>query len=1403
MDETVRAASRLGIGPPAGIDMTFLDNGRKRPLRIGMVTPPWFEIPPRAYGGIEWMVYWLVEGLVHRGHEVVLVAAGKNRTSAQFVQTYRLPPSARLGEPLPEVVHAAAAARALDGFELDVVHDHTLAGPLVALGRSIPTVVSAHGPVSGELGGYYANLGNSVSLVAISNAQRRSAPNLPWVATVYNSTPVREYPFRENKDDFTLFLGRMSPEKGVHLAIDAARQANVPLVIAGKCTEPEEHAYFEEQVAPRLGSDVEWLGEADTQTKKDLLSRARCLLFPIQWEEPFGIVMVEAMACGTPVVALAHGSVSEVVKHGTTGYICDNPTQIPAAIARCDAIYPAACRAWVAGKFDVATMVSGYERVYRNAIGRTIAAPIELTPAASSVADRAMPDPAPGNGDPEVQPQRSAMIGLRFPDELARRFEAVVFDWDGTAVHDRTADATQVRRLVEELCAHGMDVAIVTGTHMENVDDQLQARPHGPGHLYLLVNRGSEVFEVGMSGPASVYRRVASTEEERALDEAAARTIALLARRSLRTEIVSARLNRRKIDLIPEPEWVDPPKAQIAELLDAVAARLGAAGISGLSEVVELASREALSAGLPSPRVTSDAKHVEIGLTDKSDSARWILDALWRRGIGPELILIVGDEFGKLGGVPGSDSLLLVAQGVRAISVSVGVEPTGVPAGVLHLEGGPRTLESLLQDQLTRRLHGETPRMDPDPGWSIAVDGFNARLERVHEALLTVADARIGTSGHPPIPHRASRARVLASLYDDVGPESQLLSCPVWNTVWRSGTRTRGLRRVLDLHTGMLHTELGAGPATARAVVVSSLARPGIVMVRTETTGRLLDENTLLREPLKRSISDRGSKDGRAWMVVEAPPGGVAAAVKSEKPRHHNDLTSLDRLGAYRLATDSQPDIAEASKAVQDISKEGFEKLLVEHRAAWARRWEDADVRIEGDPDLQVAIRFALFHLMSSVADEGEAAVGARGLSGEAYRGHVFWDSDVFVLPFLAATHPAAARAMLEYRIRRLPAAKDAAARSGRKGARFPWESARDGYDVTPRSMRDWSGAIVPVRTGELEEHIVADVAWAADHYLAWTGDEEFAAGPGCDLLIETARYWASRIRLDDEGRGHIDRVIGPDEYHEEVDDNAFTNVMARWNLQRAANIAKRRADVDEEIERWLDLAGRLVDGYNPSTKVYEQFAGFFDLEPLLIKDEAPRRPIAADMLLGRERVQATQVVKQADVLMLHHLLPVEVPPGSLEPNLEYYEPRTSHGSSLSPGIHASLLARAGRLDDAVEALQLTSRIDLDDLTGTSAGGLHLAAMGSLWQAIAFGFIGLRPAPDVLDVDPRVPAQWRSVELTVSFRGSRVRLHAEPDRLHVTAEPPIRVRVAGAQPLPVGPEGREMPLTGRGKVVQT
>ena len=637
-------------------------------------------------------------------------------------------------------------------------------------------------------------------------------------------------------------------------------------------------------------------------------------------------------------------------------------------------------------------------------------------------------------------------------------------------------------------------------------------------------------------------------------------------------------------------------------------------------------------------------------------------------------------------------------------------------------------------------------------------------------------------------------------MYEGEGSESRLVACPVWIHVARDGEPPIELRRGLDLRTGVLHEEATTEAGSLSSVSFSSLAQPGIAAIRARGTAAMVAASPRLQAPDGEVRVERAGPEGE-WMTVATSAGGAVVAAAADNRLDASTTVTVNRLAAYAVADARVTDGSPALEALAQAKRAGFETLLAAHRAAWARRWEDADVLIEGDDELQRDVRFALFHLMASVADSGEAAVGARGLSGPAYRGHVFWDADVFVLPFLAATHPESARAMLEYRLRRLPEAEGRARAEGRAGARFPWESARDGLDVTPREARDQTGRVVPILTGEREEHIVADVAWAAACYLDWTGDQAFAATGAPRLFTSTARYWASRVRRDGAGRAHIDGVIGPDEYHDDVSDNAFTNVMARWNLRRAASHEPRGAGVNaEEARRWVEIAGDLVDGFDASTGIYEQFAAFRALEPLVIAEIAKVRPIAADFLLGHDRVERSQIIKQADVLMLHHLLPDEVAPGSLLPNLRFYEPRTAHGSSLSPGIHAALFARAWRLDDAVRWLRLTSRIDLDDLSESTAGGLHLAAMGSVWQALVFGFAGLRPRGGALAVDPRLPGPWRALDLRVRFRGSRVRVRIEPGSTLVEADPPVLVVPRGGDAALVPAGGARFQLSSRAEV---
>ena len=341
------------------------------PLRIAMVAPPFYEIPPPAYGGIEAVVAQLVDGLVDRGHDVTLLAAAGSRTKGTLVPTFDEPQGERLGRPEPELLHGARVAEHLARLRPDIVHDHSAVGPAFARDRSVPTVITSHGPATGPWGEYLAAAGESMHLVAISHAQVQLSPHLPWRAVVHNSLDTTNIPFRAEKDDYLIWLGRMSPDKGAHLAIDIARKVGRRIVLIGKCSEPDEQAYFEAEVKPRLGSDVECRGEIGLDEKYDFLSRAAAFVFPLQWEEPFGMVLLEAMACGTPVLTLARGAIPEVVVDGVTGFVRDKPEEIIDAFDDLASIDARACRSHVEAQFSPEQMVTGYEQVYRDCLSRS------------------------------------------------------------------------------------------------------------------------------------------------------------------------------------------------------------------------------------------------------------------------------------------------------------------------------------------------------------------------------------------------------------------------------------------------------------------------------------------------------------------------------------------------------------------------------------------------------------------------------------------------------------------------------------------------------------------------------------------------------------------------------------------------------------------------------------------------------------------------------------------------------------------------------------------------------------------------------------------------------------------------------------------------------------------------
>jgi trehalose/maltose hydrolase-like predicted phosphorylase len=690
---------------------------------------------------------------------------------------------------------------------------------------------------------------------------------------------------------------------------------------------------------------------------------------------------------------------------------------------------------------------------------------------------------------------------------------------------------------------------------------------------------------------------------------------------------------------------------------------------------------------------------------------------------------------------------------------------------------GPERVRQVVDEQMSRRDSGRVPGIDDDPSWTVVLPSEPA-LERVAESLGALGNGYCGMrASHEDARPSATPLQVVAGVYG-VSDDAKLVPAPRWSAI---GVDQPGGRRVLDLRTGVLAHIVDD---EARSLRFVSVAQRHALALRAEAVGDAAQASELLIAPTAAAAfarspvsDDAGARTEVAWTVADGH-AGIATAIR-ERRRASAGRWVVERVAACVDVRPGEEPQTVARDRLDSIDHAGFDRLLAEHRAEWARRWAGAHVAIDGDAETELAARWAVFHLLSAARGEDEVAVGARGLTGPAYGGHVFWDADVFVLPALAALDPPAARAMVEYRIRRLPAARAAAAVAGRRGARFPWESAGDGTDVTPRSGINRHGDRVAIRTGELEEHISADIAWSVCEYAAWTGDQAVLAGPGRDVVEETARYWASRIELDADGGAHVRNVIGPDEYHELVDDNAFTNVMARWNLRRAAALASGSRGDPEEVSAWQALADALGDGFDPERGVYEQFAGYFAREPLIVADiGGPLIP--ADIMLGATRIAGSQVIKQADVLMLHHLVPDEVVPGSLPKNLDYYLPRTAHGSSLSPAIHAALLARAGRPDDALGLFRLAARLDLDDLTGTTAGGLHLATLGGTWQALAYGFLGVRVHADRLDVDPQLPTAWRSLTLRFWFHGEVLTVSAGHDSVEISSPVALVIGMSGS-----------------------
>jgi glycosyltransferase involved in cell wall biosynthesis len=342
-------------------------------MKVAVLSPVWFPVPPPGYGGIEWVVSLLADGLVDAGHDVTLFASGDSRTKARLRAVYDVAPSQEIGRSQTEIRHALACFERADEF--DVISDHS-GPPAAALAGGVrtPTLHTVHGPLGGEPGELYeqiARVAPRVGLISLTLNQRKPHPDLPWLANIPNALDFSLYPFVPHRGDYLLFLGRMSPEKGAHRATTVALETGVPLKLAGKMREPPEQRYFRELVEPHLhDGQVEYLGEVSQGEKVELLQHARAVLFPIDWEEPFGLVMIEAMACGTPVIATRRGSVPEVIEDGRSGLIVDDWRAMETAIERADELDPHEIRRAVEERFSRDRMVADYLAAFEIAIAR-------------------------------------------------------------------------------------------------------------------------------------------------------------------------------------------------------------------------------------------------------------------------------------------------------------------------------------------------------------------------------------------------------------------------------------------------------------------------------------------------------------------------------------------------------------------------------------------------------------------------------------------------------------------------------------------------------------------------------------------------------------------------------------------------------------------------------------------------------------------------------------------------------------------------------------------------------------------------------------------------------------------------------------------------------------------------
>jgi kojibiose phosphorylase len=536
-------------------------------------------------------------------------------------------------------------------------------------------------------------------------------------------------------------------------------------------------------------------------------------------------------------------------------------------------------------------------------------------------------------------------------------------------------------------------------------------------------------------------------------------------------------------------------------------------------------------------------------------------------------------------------------------------------------------------------------------------------------------------------------------------------------------------------------------------------------------------------------------------------PLGENSAEYLEFKGEREKTVVVDKFAVTYTSRDVEKDLLKnaVENDLFDFVSRGFDEELEKHIAEYDKLWSVADITIEGDEEADIALRFNIFHLMSSVNEKDPwVSIGAKGLHGEGYKGHVFWDTEIFMLPFFIYVYPEAARTLLMYRYNMLDAARRNAALNGYKGAQYPWESADTGMEETPKWGFDYKGNPVRIWTGDLEHHITADVAFAVWEYFRATNDIDFMLNFGAEIILETARFWASRCEYVEElDRYEINNVIGPDEFHEHVNNNAYTNYFAKWNIKKGLEIIEELKEnypdyyyaithkislTPEEVEKWKEVERKIYIPYDKEKKLIEQFEGYFEKKDYVIEkfdeNNMPVWPEGVDVT----KLGDTQLIKQADVVMLMLLMPEEFDEETKRINYEYYEKRTMHKSSLSPSMYAIMGLKVGDHRNAYQSFIRSAKVDLADNQGNAVEGIHAASCGGTWQVAVFGFGGLEiDREGTLNINPWLPEKWDKLSYKVFWKGNLL-------EVIVTKEDVLVKKLEGKGNVKVKVKGKEIVL---------